>query len=151
MSGVYRDHARWSWPRGVLLYVRREVVEAVGGMVEGFGYGGHEHAEWSRRIYAAGFTPAPFCTPRQYADRRAKGAVDYWHGEDMKAPGETTTMLGTRRAAITSVKRQRGDWTRIHAMMERYEGSAEFVDYHELANGRGPAYFIESLGAEEPQ
>lgn len=39
--------AVWSWPRGVMMYTQRRVVETVGGMDERFGPGGHEHVELS--------------------------------------------------------------------------------------------------------
>lgn len=53
-------HTIWSWPRGVLLYARRAVVERVGGMRPDFGPVGGEHVEWSRRVHNCGFTPHPF-------------------------------------------------------------------------------------------
>jgi hypothetical protein len=80
--------ASWSWPRGVMLYAQRRVVETVGGMDERFGPGGHEHAEWSQRIHNAGFTPAPFCSPLSYTTRGHHGAVALWHCEDMPLAGD---------------------------------------------------------------
>jgi GT2 family glycosyltransferase len=52
-------HTYWSWPRGVMLYLQREVIDRVGGMRTEFAHAG-EHAEYSRRISNAGLIPHPF-------------------------------------------------------------------------------------------
>jgi glycosyltransferase involved in cell wall biosynthesis len=49
---------------GVMLYVDRKVVEAVGGYDVRFGMYGYEHAQYSQRIYKAKLTGAyPYNTP----------------------------------------------------------------------------------------
>jgi len=55
---TYRDsqHVAWAHPRGCMLYVRRDVLDVVGGMDPEFGTWGWEHVDWSNRIHAAGLT-----------------------------------------------------------------------------------------------
>lgn len=143
------DRAEWLWPRGVLLYVRRDVVETVGGMVEEFGVGGHEHAEWSQRIHNAGFTPAPFVTPASYATRTGKGAGALWHCEDMRKPDETQAQLGARRKAITTIRSSDRDWYQIDKVMARQEGSSAFVSYRAHENGRASATLCTNTAYQE--
>lgn len=131
-----RGIARWTWPRGCMMYVAREVVDTIGGMVEAFGPGGHEHVEWSNRIHHAFHTEAPFLSPASYATRNAMGAAALWHAEDMRRPGEPSGTHGSRRRQITSVRRQEGDWSTIGEVMARMEGSTDFVPYSAHENGR---------------
>lgn len=133
------SYAEWTWPRGVMLYQTREVVARVGGMVEDFGIGGHEHAEYSQRIHNAGFTPAPFISPASYATRKATGAAALWHCEDMRKPGELSSDHGHRRTKITSVDTKARDWAKIQSVMDRMEGSTAFVPYRARENGRASA------------
>lgn len=156
LEKINPDISVWSWPRGVLLYTRATAVRTVGGMVEEFGPGGHEHVEWSTRMFMANLSPAVFCAPRQYGLINGKGARNYWHCEDMRRPDETPDQLGVRRQQITSVRRQEGDWEHIKALMASRRtlasgGSVQYVPYDEFENGRGPVHFIESQGAEEPK
>lgn len=143
LGQIHDGYAEWTWPRGVVLYSRRHVVTKVGGMVEEFGPGGHEHAEWSRRIHTHGFTPAPFCSPTEYAldaqVGRAHGAYNYWHAEDMPRIGEHNSMLGRRRKAQTSVRRTGADWPNINQIMASQEGSTAFVPFRAHDNGRASA------------
>ena len=147
------NRAEWSWPRGVMLYTRREVVEVVGGMDERFGPGGHEHVEWSRRIYQNGFTPAPFITPRLYATEPAQGfartpgfgALNYWHCEDAPRPGEPLGNLRLRKRRFTSVRRVDGDWEHIEKIMAERDGDTSFVPYTASANGRASATLFQNL------
>lgn len=136
--------ARWSWPRGVMLYVQRRVVETIGGMDERFGPGGHEHVEWSNRIFNAGFTTTPYPTPASYATRNARGAAALWHCEDMPRLGETLGGFRVRKRHNTSVRRADGDWAKIDAIMIEREGSSDFVGYRAHENGRSSA----TLGAD---
>lgn len=135
----YSTVAGWNWPRGVVLYQHRSVVERVGGMVEEFGVGGHEHAEYSQRIHNARLTPAPFPTPASYATREATGASALWHCEDMRRPGERPMVHKRRREALTSIRRGGADWARIDKVMARQEGSDSFVPYTAGGNGRASA------------
>lgn len=150
-------YAAWTWPRGVLLYATRGVVETVGGMDERFGPGGHEHVEWSQRIHNAGLTPAPFLSPASYAETGPSGkatrASVLWHCEDMRKPGETLDALSRRKKASTSVRRAEGDWDRINTIMAECEGRSDFVHYQSSNWGRASATLCSSipasLGAEE--
>lgn len=145
LTSVGRQAAVWSWPRGSMMYQCRSVVESVGGMDERFGPGGHEHVEWSNRIYNAGLTPAPYCSPPSYATRNGRGAAVLWHGEDMRRPGETAVQLGARRRTITSVRRKPEDWEKINAIMTEREGSDAFVPYRAHENGRSSATLCENV------
>jgi glycosyltransferase involved in cell wall biosynthesis len=55
---IYQDEkiVAYSHPRGVLLYLTRQVLDRVGGMDTAFGQWGWEHPEYSDRIYNAGLT-----------------------------------------------------------------------------------------------
>lgn len=152
LDGVGQTFAAWTWPRGVMLYQHRTVVNAVGGMDERFGAGGHEHAEYSQRIYnATGFTPAPFISPTSYATRNATGASALWHCEDMPKPGESSVSFASRKQALTTIVRGERDWPRIHAVMAERHGSSDFVDFRSAGNGRAWATLASDLpsrGAE---
>ena len=105
-------HSYWDWPRGVLLYVERRVVEAVGGMRLEFGRWGGEHREWSRRIHQAGFTEHPY-TDVTVARR------GYWHCTDYtrSVPSSVSHKLRMEHA------------DRRHELYQRFRGSTEFVPY----------------------
>ena len=113
-------HTTWGHPRGVMLYVERHVVETVGGMRTEFGRGGSEHVEWSRRIHQAGFTPSA------YPDLTA--SPKFWHAEDMGRPGETGQQLAARRRGHTTIPKYEA-WEKRSALMDRYDGVVEFVEY----------------------
>lgn len=138
------DHtyAAWSWPRGSVLYLHRDAVGAVGGMVEEFGPGGHEHVEFSRRIHQAGLTPVLYPTPSEYGAQRGRGALRYWHAEDAPRPREPLGDLRMRRRALTSVHREDGDWMHIDAVMAARDGNTNFVPYEAGANGRASATML---------
>lgn len=148
VKGGMREEAFWTWPRGVLLYATRNVVETVGGMIEAFGVGAHEHAEWSQRIHNAGFTPEPFVTPASYAIKGAQGAANFWHCEDMPKPGEGLAQLGERRKALTSLRKADRDWDTIHAIMAAQEGKSDFVPYSAHENGRASATLCSNLSGQ---
>ena len=156
LSEMKPSTVAWDWPRGVLLYAHRTVIETVGGMVEAFGAGGHEHVEWSQRIHANGLTPSPFISPRLYAERGLSGrpatrADALWNCADMRAKGESQAAFGVRKAAQTTISRTREDWNRIESVMEAMEGSTDFVPFKSNANGRTSATLMTSLpsrGAE---
>lgn len=129
----------WTWPRGSMLYLHRDAVYTVGGVVEEFGPGGHEHVEYSMRIHNAGLTPYSFVSPASYATRNGMGAAALWHAEDMPRPGEPLGNLRQRRKAITSVRRESGDWDKIEAVMARMAGSSAYVGFRAHENGRSSA------------
>lgn len=143
LQTAYREHAAWTWPRGVLLYTRRHVIDEVGGMDERFGPGGHEHVEWSRRIHQAGFTTDPFLSPRVYAESGMVGpatrAGSFWHCEDMRRPGEHTNSFRWRKRKITSVRRRGSDWAHINRVMEARDGDTSFVPFMAHDNSRASA------------
>jgi hypothetical protein len=144
-----RHKAYWSWPRGVMLYTRRDVVWAVGGMDERFGPGGHEHVEWSSRIHNAGHTSDPFCSPLIYALAGVQGdamrASALWHCEDMPKPGEPNDQHRARRRAMTSIDREARDWAPINKIMNERTGDASYVAFRAHENGRASATLCESL------
>lgn len=110
--GTDEDLSVWSWPRGPLLYVTRNVVDIVGGMRTDFHNAG-EHAEWSRRIYNCGFTKHPFADIA--AARRG-----IWHALDYKRSIPST--LGNHRWSTEETEyRQR--------LYEKYRSSTDFVEY----------------------
>lgn len=141
-----RGVASWSWPRGVLMYLRREVLGAVGGFVEAFGPGGHEHVEWSNRIHRAGFTPVPYPSPAQYQWDSGTGARQYWHCEDMPRLGEPLGNTRARKQRLTSVRRRDGDWEHIEAVMAAQDGRSDFVPFRSADNGRFPATLLMCMG-----
>lgn len=134
--------ASWTWPRGVVLYQTRRTVELVGGMIEAFGPGGHEHVEYSRRIHQSGLTPVEFPSPAAYANgegnRRSLGigARRFWHAEDMPRLGEPLGNLRLRKKGLTSVRRQDGDWAKIEKIMADRDGDTSPVPYTARENGR---------------
>lgn len=134
----------WDWPRGAVLYARRDVVLRVGGMVEAFGPGGHEHVEWSRRIHQHGLTPALYPSPLVYSDQGGLGARQFWHAEDMPRPGERRANLVSRRRGLTSVRRQPGDWAHIEKILAEMDGKTDFVPYAANENGRASATLYEN-------
>lgn len=140
-------YATWTWPRGVMLYATRAIVEEVGGMDERFGSGGHEHVEWSNRIYNAGHTPAPYCSPASYGERGVAGlatrASALWHCEDQPRAGETTSQFQRRKRGLTSVRRTEADWDRIEKIMVETIGSRAYVSPRASDNGRGSATLCE--------
>lgn len=136
LERVEGHRAEWSWPRGVMLYVQRPVIERVGGMIEAFGPGGHEHVEWSRRIFQAGLTPCLYPSPAFYSMNNGRGAYGLWDCVDMPKPGEHMTSWQMRKNRNTSVKRREGDWPRIEALMAAWDGDTSFVPYTAVENGR---------------
>lgn len=119
------NYSVWHWPRGVMLYTERRVIDTVGGMRPEFNHaGGGEHVEWSRRIHNNGFTPWPFVDLLH--------ARNWWHAEDWGRPHESNRALGVRRARASV--RERGSDQKRHDLYERYRGSKDFVPY--VADGQ---------------
>lgn len=115
-------YTTWKWPRGVMLYAHRTVVDRVGGMRSNVGRWGVAHVEWSRRIHNAGLTPAPF------VDLAVSSRL--WHAEDMGRPGESSAELARRRQQLSTIpKAERPPGHERAALLQRYERSAEFVEY----------------------
>ncbi|WP_078278549.1 TylF/MycF/NovP-related O-methyltransferase [Mycobacteroides franklinii] len=63
---TYQDenHFAIGFPRGVLLYVERRVIDVVGGMDTSYGAHGGEHVDWSHRIHESKLTSWPFADVR---------------------------------------------------------------------------------------
>lgn len=116
-----RDHTIWKWPRGVMLYQTREVIERVGGFRTDF-RNGHEHVEFSRRIHQAGFTKHPFMDLRQEPR-------DWFHCEDWARPNESLVALGRRRKEISTVRRSGEDRDHNNDLLARLDGNTDFVEY----------------------
>jgi len=107
-------YTTWSWPRGVLLYAERRVIDRVGGMREEFGRWGGEHGEWSQRIHRAGLTRYEF------ADLTA-AASNTWHCEDYTPQGrKASTVSRAERAALDPLQKE---------LFERYKDSTDFVEF----------------------
>ena len=134
--------ATWSWPRGAVMYVSRRAVGLIGGFVEAFGPGGHEHVEWSNRIHRVGLTPAPYCSPKEHAGSNGAGARRLWHCSDMPKLGEPLGDFRFRKRRITSVRRLDGDWEKIEERMKSLEGATHFVPYYETPNSRLSATLV---------
>lgn len=154
LGATHQPHnlAYWTWPRGVLLYMARQVVDRIGGMDERFGAGGHEHVEYSQRIFNAGMSPAPFVTTDIYAQDNAMRAREFWHAEDMPRPGETLGGHRHRKRTLTTIERTAEDWDRINRVLADSQGKAEYVAYRAATNGRSSATLClidPSLGAEK--
>ena len=105
-------HSVWNWPRGVLLYAERRVIDRVGGMRVEFGRWGGEHAEWSKRIHAAGLTTHPFMDVRE-----AKNGL--WHCLDYTRQTPSTIGEAEKRAGAARRKE----------LYDRFRGDDSFVDY----------------------
>lgn len=141
--------AEWSWPRGVMLYAHRSVIERVGGMVEEFGPGGHEHVEWSQRICNAGLTPAPFISPASYATRGGMGARVLWHADDMRRPAESGSAWTERKERSTTVPtRDADESTRITRLLRAWRESTDYVDFTASGNGRGSATLVRDVPSQ---
>lgn len=102
----------WSWPRGVLLYAHRSVIEKVGGMRTEFLHAG-EHAEWSRRIHSAGLTAHPF----QDALLARSGV---WHCEDYVRAVASSLPAARYSTEAAAARKQ---------LYARFAGSTDFVEY----------------------
>lgn len=84
-------HDAYSFPRGVMLYVHRDVVDKVGGMNTAHGAFSGEHVEYSGRVHAAGLTRWAF------GDVKDSGAL--WYAKDKEVGNFTgsTVPLSERR------------------------------------------------------
>ncbi len=144
--------ASWKWPRGVLLYQHRDAVDIVGGMDEKFGPGGHEHVEYSQRMYNALITPDKFCSPVSHSTRGSMGAGALWHAEDMPRRNEPRHVFQRRKQGQTSIQRTKEDWAKIDRVFASHEGDDGYVPFRAHQNGRASATLClstSSLGAEK--
>lgn len=98
-------------PNGCLLYVRRPVVDRVGGMRLDFGLWGSEHGEWSRRIHNAGFTSHPFLD--------VVGSDRVWCSLDFRKQVVSTLTQAEKNAT----------WALRKRLRNKYAHSTDFVPY----------------------
>lgn len=80
----------YSNPCGCMLYLERRVLDVVGGMDINFGKYAWEHVSWSRRIYNAGLTSAPFLD--------IPNSLDLFHSMDWA--GEVVSSVTENRAIL---------------------------------------------------
>lgn len=99
-------HDAYSFPRGVLLYTERRVIDRVGGMDTGYGAHGGEHVDWSQRIHDAKLTTFPFMD--------VKGSHQLWYSRDKtEGNGEGSSRFGVperRRMCEANGKRWGHRW-----------------------------------------
>lgn len=103
----------WEKPRGCMLYVENWVLDIVGGMSYAFGKYGHEHVNWSDRIYKAGLTkynyadvlnPKIYCLDQQNIKSEASKSMNWKFVNDNNIPiyqeyrSEPVPVLIPRRA-----------------------------------------------------
>lgn len=106
-------HTYWSWPRGVMLYLQREVVDRVGGMRTEFVHAG-EHAEYSRRISNAGLIPHPFIDV-------ATARTGIWWAADYTREVPSSLPADRYQPQATNQRQQ---------LYDKYRHSIDYVDYH---------------------
>lgn len=114
-------YSRFTWPRGVMLYLHRSVVEAVGGMRTEYP-NAHEHVDLSRRIHKAGLTPYPYMDLDQ-------NVRDWFHCEDQPRPGERRHEFTARKRRNSTIRRTTRDSKRIAELWEQFDGDTSFVEY----------------------
>lgn len=103
----------YSHARGPMLYLRREVLDKVGGMDPIFGKWGYEHPDYSNRIFNAGLSSY------RYADVIDSHKLFYSHDEHETV---ITTVKGPERQAAIARNKEIYN-SRIH--------SSQFVPYKE--------------------
>jgi len=115
---VYEDsrHRAWTRPRGMMLYVHRSAIDAVGGMDTVFGRWGFEHGDWSNRIYNAGLTT------HRYADVVGSDELIYSMDQHLEV-----------ERSLPSDEIKQLDATNRKLFFERYNDST-FSEYREQKN-----------------
>ena len=99
---------------GVLMYVERQVVEKVGGFRSEYGRYGSEHADWSRRIHNAGFTPATFIGLNDEISGRLWRALDF---------------NGSAPTTVPPEERRKSKQARRQILAGYWDAAPEFVEY----------------------
>lgn len=119
---TYNDGVTWALehPRGCMLYMHKSVVERIGGFRPQFGIWGHEHVEYSLRANAAGLTLQPFQDVCQ-SDKLIY-AID---ANPSAHPGFTKSIPD---------KLRREENQRNAAVLEKYRGSSDYVEYRATGN-----------------
>lgn len=115
---IYRDSKLWavSHPRGCMLYIERRVLDVVGGMDIRYGKWGHEHVDWSNRIYNAGLTSFRF------AD--IAGSDELIYSGDEYETVETTVDYSVRRELLRQ----------SDPLFRASFNSSEYMEYKEKKN-----------------
>lgn len=134
------QHFALGFPRGVMLYVERRVVDVVGGMNTSYGAHGGEHVEFSQRIHDVRLTHYPF------AD--VKGSHQLWYSRDKSegnGPGSSRFTVPERRRMCEANGKRWGyrfagwphfpyregggvqDWSLGPRLAETFEGTLDHV------------------------
>ncbi len=124
----------YTHPRGVLMYVRREVIDSIGGMRPEFARWGHEHVEWQMRIHNAGWTAYPYQGPLGLGVTSKKAKAGYWHCRDQRLALETGDQWARRRSGYFResglTENSRREYSRRNAhVLRQFAGFTGFVEY----------------------
>lgn len=119
---TYHDGSIWALehPRGCMMYMHRSVVERIGGFRPEFGIWGHEHVEYSVRAHSAGMTLQPF------QDICGSEKLVYSIDANLKSHP------GFARSVPDKIRREENE--RNAAILAKYKGSTDYVDYIQLEN-----------------
>lgn len=110
-------HFQVEFPRGVLLYAERRVIDTVGGLDPAFGVWGGEHVEWQARIHAAGLTTW------RYAD--VLGSQRLWY-----EPTTRSTFPANRRKQVFECNDRQ--WQKPQPRFVPYRTGHGVQDYSKL-------------------
>lgn len=105
-----------AWPRGVLMYMHRSVVEQIGGYRTEFGVWGGEHVEYSLRAWSAGLIPYPFLDAK-HSDRYVWAADEHGHHH---------------RSVPAKVREEQ--LPKAFELIAQHRGSTDFVEYRDWPN-----------------
>lgn len=120
----------YSHARGPMLYIRRDVLDKVGGMNQIFGRWGYEHPEYSNRIFNAGLSSY------RYADVIDSHKLFYSHDEHETV---VTNVKGTERLAAIARNKE---------LYNQRLYSTEYIPYKDKNNIVITTYFT---GVADPQ
>lgn len=120
----------WSHARGPMLYLRKEVLQKVGGMNPVYGKWGFEHPDYSNRIFNAGLSSY------RYADVIGSDKLFYCHDEHETV---VTTVMGKDRLDCIGQNKP---------VYEANKFSSEYIPYKDKKNIVITTYFT---GIPDPQ
>lgn len=129
---IYRDpqHFAVAFPRGVMLYMERRVIESVGGMDPAYGAHGGEHVEYSTRIHKSGLTRW------EYADVAGSDRIWYSHDKETGNREGSTYSLVRRRLMCDANGRL---WDKRRPQFIPYR-EGEGSQSYDLGPSLGPSY-----------
>lgn len=137
---LHRDsnHFSISFPRGVMLYADKKVIESVGGFDPSFGRWGGEHVEWSRRIHKENLSTWEF------AD--VSGSERYWYAHDRVSNTTNSTIPLAERVKLDKYSK---------AQRNRLRDCGNYVPYRQQPEGfqdysLGPDLAAAHAGEVEP-